>query len=185
MAYDVIKEATALYKGIDRSTLEEEELVCECARVSLKTIQDVIRINNLTTVQEITDYTKAGAFCKSCVKPGGHEKRKYYLEDILKETRAKMDSEKTTEKSFSEMSLFQKGKALENFFDAEIRPMLQKDGGNVEIVDLAEKEGKTLLTISYLGACLGCASSMSGTFNAIEMIIKEKLTEEIEVTVQQ
>jgi len=185
MAYDVIKEATALYKGIDRSSLEEEEMVCECARVTLKTIQDVIRINDLKTVQDITDYTKAGAFCKSCIEPGGHEKRKYYLKDILKETRAKMEEEKVKEKTFDELSLFQKGKALDNFFDAEIRPMLKKDGGNVEILDLDEKDGKTLVTIGYLGACLGCASSLSGTFNAIEMIIKDKLTEDIEVIVQQ
>ncbi|MDA3851736.1 MAG: iron-sulfur cluster assembly scaffold protein [Spirochaetaceae bacterium] len=185
MAYDVIKEAAAIYKGVDRSTMEDEELVCECARVTLKTIQEVIKINDLKTVQEITDYTKAGAFCKSCVKPGGHEKRKFYLEDILKETRAKMDSEKKKEASFEEMSLFQKGKVLENFFDAEIRPMLKKDGGNVEIMDLSEKDDKTVVTISYLGACLGCASSLSGTFNAIEMIIQNKLNEKIEVIVQQ
>lgn len=184
MAYDVIKEAAALYKGVDRSTLEDEELVCECARVTLKTIQEVIRINDLTTVQQITDYTKAGAFCKSCIKPGGHETRKYYLEDILKETRAKMASEKSKEAKFEDMSLFQKGKILETFFDAEIRPMLQKDGGNVDIMDLAEKDGKTQVTIAYLGACLGCASSLSGTFNAIEMIIQNKLNDNIEVIVQ-
>lgn len=184
MAYDVIKEAVALYKGIDRHSLDEEEMVCECARVTLKTIQDVIRINDLKTVKEITDYTKAGAFCKSCIKPGGHEQRKYYLEDILKETRAKMEGEKKKEAQFHEMSIFQKGKILENFFDAEIRPMLKRDGGNVEIMDLTEDGEKTTVTIGYLGACLGCASSTSGTFNAIEMIVKEKLDESIEVVVQ-
>ena len=49
----------------------------------LKTVKDVIKVNDLKTVEEITNYTKAGAFCKSCIKPGGHEERKYYLEDIL------------------------------------------------------------------------------------------------------
>ncbi|MGL4368383.1 MAG: iron-sulfur cluster assembly scaffold protein, partial [Spirochaetota bacterium] len=47
MAYDVIKQAAAEYKGIDKSALEEDDLVCECARVRLSTIQDVIRINDL------------------------------------------------------------------------------------------------------------------------------------------
>ena len=65
MAYDVIKKAASIYKGVDMTHFEEEEIVCECARVSLRTIKDVIRINDLKTVEEITRFTKAGAFCKS------------------------------------------------------------------------------------------------------------------------
>ena len=83
MAYDVIKAAAAQYKGVDPEHFEDEIIVCECARVSLGTIKEVIRLNDLHTVEEITQYTKAGAFCKSCVRPGGHEKREYYLEDSL------------------------------------------------------------------------------------------------------
>jgi len=94
MAYDVIKRAAAQYKGVDEDSFEDEIIVCECARVSLGTIKEVIRINDLKTVEEITDYTKAGAFCKSCIKPGGHEDREYYLVDILAEVRAEMEKEK-------------------------------------------------------------------------------------------
>jgi NifU-like protein len=86
MAYDVIKKAASIYKNVDLSAIEDEDIVCECARVSLRTIKDVIRLNDLKTVEEITNYTKAGAFCKSCIRPGGHEERRYYLVDILKET---------------------------------------------------------------------------------------------------
>ena len=94
MAYDVIKKAAAEYKGVDMESFETEVIVCECARVSLGTIREVIRINDLTTVEQITDYTKAGAFCKSCIKPGGHEEKEYYLVDILKDVRAEMSEEK-------------------------------------------------------------------------------------------
>ena len=94
MAYDVIRKAASLYKGVDMDSLEEEEIVCQCARVSLRTIKDVIRINDLTTVEDITRYTKAGAFCKSCIRPGGHESRTHYLVDILRDTRAEMDRER-------------------------------------------------------------------------------------------
>ena len=76
MAYDVIKAAAAQYKGIDPEHFEDEIIVCECARVSLGTIKEVIRLNDLKTVEEITQYTKAGAFCKSCIRPGGHEKKR-------------------------------------------------------------------------------------------------------------
>jgi len=77
MAYDVIKKAAAQYKGVDMESFEEEVIVCECARVSLSTLREVIRLNDLTTVEEITDYTKAGAFCKSCIvsDPAGMKRK--------------------------------------------------------------------------------------------------------------
>jgi len=85
MAYDVIKKAAAQYKGVDINSFEQEVIVCECARISLSTLQEVIRINDLTTVEQITDYTKAGAFCKSCIRTGGHEVKDVYLVDLLDE----------------------------------------------------------------------------------------------------
>ena len=183
MAYDVIKAAAAKFKGVDLSSLEEEEIVCECARVSLGTIQEVIRINDLKTVEEITSYTKAGAFCKSCIRPGGHESRKYYLEDILKETRAKMNAEEIEKKEvpFSQMSPFKQAKALEALFDAEIRPALVHDGGNVQIVDLTTDNQGPLVQISYEGACISCPSAGLGTLDFIGNILRKKLDENFQV----
>ncbi len=188
MAYDVIKRAAAQYKGVDEASFEDEIIVCECARVSLGTIRDVIKINDLKTVEQITDYTKAGAFCKSCIKPGGHEEREYYLVDILAETRAEMEkeileeSEKTgKEIPFKEMTVVQRLKAVESIIDENIRPMLVMDGGNLEILDIKENENYTDIYIRYLGACNGCASSATGTLYAIEAILKEKLDESIRI----
>ena len=185
MAYDVIKKAAATYKNIDMSAYEEADMVCECARVTLKTIKDVIRINNLTTVEEITNYTKAGAFCKSCIKPGGHEERKYYLEDILRDTRAEMDREKIKEQSmktdFKSMNLIQKHKAVEKVMAAAIRPMLAADGGSVEVVDMKEQDGGTVVYISYGGACAGCAASLTGTLAGIQDQLREGLDTDIDV----
>ena len=75
MAYDVIKRAASQYLGVDPEHFEDQIIVCECARISLGTIKEVIKLNDLKTLEQITEYTKAGAFCKSCIKPGGHEKR--------------------------------------------------------------------------------------------------------------
>jgi NifU-like protein len=38
MAYDVIRKAASVYKGVDMDSLEEEEIVCQCARVSMRTV---------------------------------------------------------------------------------------------------------------------------------------------------
>jgi NifU-like protein len=44
MAYDVIKKAASIYKGVDLTLLEDEEIVCECGRVTLRTIP-VLTVN--------------------------------------------------------------------------------------------------------------------------------------------
>ena len=191
MAYDVIKKAASLYLGKDMEEFEDEIIVCECARVSLSTLKEVIRLNDLKSVEEVTNYTKAGAFCKSCVRPGGHEERDYYLEDILRETRLEMEAENLRENAnktqigeimFAEMTLVQKSRAIDKTIDAHIRPMLMMDGGDLEIIDVqVAQDGYTDVFIRYMGACHGCASASTGTLYAIENVLQENLDSKIRV----
>jgi len=191
MAYDVIKKAAGMYLGKSAEDFEDEIIVCECARVSLSTIKEVIRLNDLKTVEEITQYTKAGAFCKSCVKPGGHEEREYYLVDILRDVRAEMEAEKLKHNiikatsgnlDFKDMTTVQKVKLIDKTIDENIRPMLMMDGGDMEILDIKNSsEGFTDVYIRYMGACNGCASAATGTLFAIESVLQEKLDSHIRV----
>ena len=190
MAYDVIKKAASLYLGVTEESFEEDIIVCECARVSLGTIQEVIRLNDLKTVEEITDYTKAGGFCKSCIKPGGHEDREYYLVDILADTRREMDEEKMKAAAdaqlagggdFEGMTLVQQIKAVDAVIDENVRQFLIMDGGNMEIIDIKKDDDYIDIYIRYLGSCDGCASSATGTLYAIESTLKEKLSKKIRV----
>jgi len=188
MAYDVIKKAAGMYLGVDEDSFETEIIVCECARVSLTTLQEVIRLNDLTTIEQITDYTKAGGFCKSCIKPGGHEDREYYLVDILADTRKEMDAEKMAAAAdaglsgdFETMTLVQKIKAIDVIVDENIRQFLVMDGGDMEVIDVKSSDENIDVYIRYLGACNGCASSSTGTLYAIEASLKEKLSQKIRV----
>lgn len=186
MAYDVIKQAAANYKGISPEDFEDEIIVCECARVSLGTIKEVIRLNDLKTVEDITRYTKAGAFCKSCVKAGGHEKRDFYLVDILAQTRAEMDRQRLEKAensdNFDELTMVKQLKIIEEKLDEEIRPMLHMDGGDLEVIDLQKGgDGMIDLYIRYLGACSGCSSGSTGTLFAIENILQEQVSSSIRV----
>lgn len=196
MAYDVIKAAAAKYKGVDPEHFEDEIIVCECARVSLGTIKEVIKLNDLKSVEEITQYTKAGAFCKSCVTKGGHEKREYHLDEILAQTRAEMEEEKLKKQaddiinhrnnqnnlSWDELNTIGKFKAVEEIISSQIRPMLAMDGGDLEIIDIQRaKDGVDDIYIRYLGACSGCESGSTGTLFAIEGILKEDLSPNIRV----
>jgi NifU-like protein len=185
MAYDVIKKAAAGFLKVSTDDLEEEEIVCECARVSLKTLKEVIRINNLKTVQEITHYTKAGGFCKSCIRPGGHEARKYHLEDILRETRAEMERKRLADGvgDFLSLNLIRKHKVVESVLESSIRPMLSGDGGSVEVADMSEENGRTLVYLSFGGNCAGCAARFSGTQTVIEDKLRQELDPAIDVVV--
>ncbi len=188
MAYDVIKKAAAQYMNVDMESFEEEIIVCECARVTLSTLQEVIRLNDLTTVEQIADYTKAGAFCKSCIKPGGHEEKDIYLVDLLEEYEkekmiagSSLGGASGTDINFAQMTVVQKLKATEKIIDDNIRQMLIMDGGDMEILDIKENGENFDIYIRYLGACNGCASADTGTLFAIENILKEKLSDKIRV----
>jgi len=187
MAYDVIKKAASQYKGVDMDSFEEEVIVCECARVSLSTLREVIRLNDLTTVEQITDYTKAGAFCKSCIRPGGHEEKDIYLVDLLEEyekekmAKAADATAAGADVPFREMTIVQKIKAVDKVIDDNIRQMLIMDGGDMEILDIKENGEQIDIYIRYLGACNGCAASSTGTLFAIENTLKDKLDPNIRV----
>jgi hypothetical protein len=68
---------------------------------------------------------------------------------------------------------------INDLLDAEIRPFLQSDGGDVYVIGL---EGNKL-TVHYQGACGSCPSSLSGTLAGIENLLKS-IEPEIEVVAE-
>ncbi len=54
----------------------------------------------------------------------------------------------------------------------EIRPMLQADGGDVELVEVTE-DG--IVRVRLQGACKGCPMSQMTIKNGIERLLKEKV----------
>lgn len=69
-------------------------------------------------------------------------------------------------------------KQIEEILDRTIRPGLQGDGGDVEVLALDNNE----LTIRYQGACGSCPSSTMGTLMAIESILRDEFDPDISVT---
>lgn len=66
---------------------------------------------------------------------------------------------------------------IEGILDKTIRPGLQMDGGDLEVLALEDNK----LMIRYQGACGSCPSSVTGTLAAIENIIREHYHPDIEV----
>jgi Fe-S cluster biogenesis protein NfuA len=56
----------------------------------------------------------------------------------------------------------------------QVRPMLQADGGNVELVDVADNG---IVKVRLQGACKGCPMSQMTLKNAIERTILKAIPE--------
>lgn len=56
-----------------------------------------------------------------------------------------------------------------------IRPALQADGGDVELVDIDEAEG--IVRVQLQGACSGCPSAQITLAMGVERAIKERVPE--------
>lgn len=66
---------------------------------------------------------------------------------------------------------------IEEILDRTIRPALQGDGGDLQVLGL---EGN-FLTIKYEGACGTCPSSVTGTLSAMQSILREEFNPAIEI----
>lgn len=169
MGRDAFHAAVACYRGEPppREQLEGR-LVCECFGVTDEQIRKEVVENNLTTVDQVTHYTKAGGGCGLC-----HEK----IEEIIAEVRGKLKQEKREVPSTPKpMTNIQKIAKIQEVIDREIRPMLQQDSGDVELVDV---DGNRVF-VALRGLCTSCPSA-GLTKSGIEMKLKELVHPDLEV----
>ncbi|MBI5250832.1 MAG: Fe-S cluster assembly protein NifU [Desulfomonile tiedjei] len=160
MGRDAFHAAVACYRGQPAPSEElEGQLVCECFGVTDEQIRHEVKANNLTTVEQVTHYTKAGGGCGLC-----HEK----IAGIIQQVRGERKQEPKTEKPAPRMTNLQKIAKIQDVIEKEIRPMLQQDGGDVELVDL---DGNRVL-VALRGMCTSCPSS-SLTKGGIEAKLRE------------
>jgi NifU-like protein len=161
MGRDAFHAAVACYRG-EPAPREQIEgtLVCECFGVTDEQIRKEIRENNLTTVEQVTHYTKAGGGCGLC-----HEK----IEEIIAEVRGQLKRQKGELRVVPKpMTNIQKIAKVQEVIERDIRPMLQQDGGDVELVDV---DGNRVF-VALRGLCTSCPSA-GLTKSGIETKLKE------------
>ena len=147
---------------------QEEKVVCRCFNVSEEAIIKAIRLNHLTTLEDVTHFTKAGGACGRC---------KGNIQQILDKVNGAKETAAPTQKPFNELTIVEKIKAVEKVLEEEIRPKLNMDGGSAELVDLAGSAVK----IRLVGMCSGCMNAQATLKNFIEKTLQEKLDKSITV----
>ena len=189
MGAEALRAAIAAYKGEEwEDDHEEGELVCKCFGIDAAMIERAVTVNGLTTLEEVTHYTKAGGSCQTC-----HEKIEDVLEAVLAKTGAlkpakahapgtvgldaikplKPKDEAAT--APAKLTNVQRMQAIMSTIET-MRPQIQKDGGDVELVDIDGKD----VYVRLSGACSGCSQS-SGTMMGLQMKLVEALGEFIRV----
>ncbi len=166
MGRDAFHAAIACYRGeAAPSEQHEGQLVCECFGVTDKQIIDEIKANNLKTVDEVTNYTKAGGGCGLC---------KDKIAAILENMTGQMKD--TRKSAVKPMTNIQKIAKIQEVVDKEIRPMLQNDGGDVELIDI---EGNKVV-LALRGVCKSCPSA-GLTKSGIESKLRELVDPALQV----
>lgn len=189
MGREALQAAVANYRGEEWvDDHEEGALVCKCFAIDEVMIRDTIRANGLSTVEDVTNYTKAGGGCSSChegienilmdelktrgevfvAAPLGQQKKSEAAESLV-------NLEMPTESSAPKISAFQRIKKIESVIE-EIRPNLQADRGDCELLDV---DGKNIY-VNLIGACSGCQMAAM-TLGGIQQKLIEALGEFVKV----
>jgi NifU-like protein len=169
MGMEALEAAIANYRG-ETPKKAEGEIVCECFGVTDLDIERVVEQNNLTTLEEVTDYTKAGGGCGKC-----HEKIEALLFRIM--SRKKKEAAERVEAKPKKLTTLQKIKLIEETIENEIRPALRTDGGDIELVDV---DGDTV-SVNLKGTCASCAASQFTLKDFVEQKLKEFVVEGLKV----
>jgi NifU-like protein len=166
MGQEALEAAIANYRGIKTEAHHEEEgeIVCKCFSVTDEKIKRVALANNLHTVEEVTNFTKAGGGCGACIPK---------IEDLLEEL---WRSESARRSPGGRLTMVQKIKKIEAVLEEEIRPVLRRDGGDVELVDVLENK----VLVRMMGMCQGCHAS-DLTLNGL---VQDKLRELVDPTLE-
>lgn len=147
----------------------EGQLVCKCFGVTDEQIVRAIRENGLKTVEEITHYTKAGGGCGECVGE---------LQKLLDAELGKAPvCETPLAAAPKKLSNVQRMQLVMKVLEGEIRPRLQQDGGDIELVDM---DGTTVY-VALRGMCTSCPSSRLTLEGFVEKTLRDHVDENIVV----
>ena len=173
MGQEALEAAIRPWKGEPAMprTQEEGKLVCKCCNVTDQTIIRAIRENHLKTVDDVTAFTKAGGGCGEC-----RDEIAEIIEAELKREGETIEQpvKKPAEEKPAGLSNLQRMQKVMEVINM-IRPQLQADGGDIELVDINGK----VVSVRLQGSCHGCAASQVTLHQVIEQILRQQVEPDI------
>jgi NifU-like protein len=171
MGREALEAAIENYRGGGKKKRQlEGNVVCTCFGVTDKEIERVIRENNLTTVEQVTNYSKAGGGCGGC---------KGEIEKIIQ----KVQGDKIKQVPVSaprrgeRLTNIQKIQLIQQTINEQIRPALRADGGDIELVDV---EGDKVI-VAFRGMCAQCKLADVTMKDVVEAKLREFVSKDLYV----
>ena len=178
MGREALEAAIENYRTGGRKKHElEGSVVCTCFGVTETEIEKVIRENNLTAVEQVTNYCKAGGGCGGC---------RGEIEKIIEKTQGAMQvtGHGTRGEAVRQTAVPGKGCKLTNIqkiqliqqtINEQIRPALRAHGGNIELIDV---EGNKVI-VAFRGMCAQCKLTEVTMKDVVEAKLREFVSEEL------
>ena len=200
MGAEALAAAVADYRGeaVDDDDHEDGALICRCFGVDEGMLTRAIRTNKLTSVEQVTFFTKAGGSCATCREA---------IEEVLAATNAEMvtDGALTAAEAFAPptvprpaasppvtspliniappapaprpgtLTAAQEIVAIGRVIE-EMRPSFKVDGGDVDLVDVSGD----LILVTLSGTCAGCQMA-SSTLGGVQARITETIGRPVRV----
>jgi len=170
MGREALEAAIENYEtGATGKRILEGNILCHCFGVTEEEVERVVRNNELSTVEEVTNYCKAGGGCGVC-KDDIQKVIDRVKDDINQET-------EVAEKPTKRITIVEKIKLIQETLDREIRPILKKDNGDLELIDVIGNQ----VIISFRGMCAGCNVAQFTMEDVVQAKLREFVSEDIVV----
>lgn len=169
MGREALEAAIENYQCGGRKKHElEGNVICTCFGVTDKEIEKVIRENNLTTVEEVTNYCKAGGGCGGCQAEIEKMIEKIQPDEIEQ-------APVTVARRAGKLTNIQKIQLIQQTVNEQIRPALRAHGGNIELIDV---EGNKVV-VAFRGMCAQCRLAELTMKDVVEAKLREFVSEEL------
>ncbi len=169
MGREALEAAIENYRGGGKKKHElEGKVVCTCFGVTENEIERVIRENDLTTVEQVTNYCKAGGGCGGCQGE---------IEKILEEIQGDKAGQvyETAPRWAGRLTNIQKIQLIQQTINGQIRPALRAHGGNIELIDV---EGDKVI-VAFRGMCAQCMLTEFTMKDVVEAKLREFVSESL------
>ena len=172
MGREALEEAMKDYfqkKGLNMpcTLVAQSVMICSCFQVTKDTIVTAIRNNDLETVEDVTNFTKAGGGCTEC-----HHDIEHLIQEVRQESAEELVA---IEKAMPESELV---KSIRDVLENDVASALHNDGGDIKLVRV---EDDKRVYVRLMGACAACRAADVTIKGWVEKQLRLHVSEDLEV----